>query len=111
MGLRKPRYHSTYADTTSSITYQNIFVSNISIYGIDIQSDYLNGGPTGEPSDGVIITNVVMRNITGTAQSDARDYYILCGDTNCSNFTFEDINIVGGTNDSCNVQPAGNFDC
>lgn len=98
-------------DFAYSITYQNIQVSNISIYGIDIQQDYLNGGPTGNPTNGVIITNVIMTNITGTAESDAQNYYILCGNGSCSDFTFNDIDIVGGTNSSCNVQPAGKFTC
>ena len=52
-----------------------------------------------------------MKNITGTAEAGARDYYILCGESNCSDFTFDDISIVGGTNDSCNVKPEGNFVC
>lgn len=34
--------------TVSNIEWSNIQVSNISIYGIDIQQDYLNGGPTGK---------------------------------------------------------------
>lgn len=36
-------------DTTGSVTdvtYQDITMSGISDYGIDIQQDYLNGGPT-----------------------------------------------------------------
>ncbi|TKA30620.1 hypothetical protein B0A50_02340, partial [Salinomyces thailandicus] len=68
------------AETTgfiANITYQNIHVSNISIYGIDIQQDYLNGGPTGDPTNGVVIQNITMTNITGTVQSDAKNYYIL----------------------------------
>lgn len=100
-----------YTDSNISITYQNILVSNLSIYGIDIQQDYLNGGPTGNPSNGVIITDVLMSNIHGTVQSDAEDYYILCGAGSCTDFTFKDVNIVGGANSSCNVHPAGNFVC
>lgn len=99
------------AKSEYSITYKNIFVSDISDYGIDIQQDYLNGGPTGNPSNGVIITNITMTNITGTATSSAQDYYILCGQGSCSDFTFNDISITGGTNDSCNFQPSGNFVC
>jgi len=71
----------------------------------------LNGGPTGDPTDGVIIQGVTITNVTGTAESQAKNYYILCGDNTCSDFTFEDINIVGGTNSSCNVQPVGDFQC
>jgi polygalacturonase len=41
----------TNSGTTGSVTnieWSNIQVSNISDYGIDVQQDYLNGGPTGE---------------------------------------------------------------
>lgn len=54
---------------------------------------------------------MTMANITGTAESVAQDYYILCGDGSCSDFTFNDIDIIGGTNSSCNVQPFGDFVC
>ena len=94
-----------------SITYKNILVSNISDYGIDIQQDYLNGGPTGHPTNGVMITGVTMKNITGTASSDAKDYYILCGDGSCSDFVFNDIEITGGSGSSCNFKPSGDFAC
>ncbi|KAI5206926.1 glycoside hydrolase family 28 protein [Aureobasidium subglaciale EXF-2481] len=102
------------AETTgyiANIEYRNIQVSNIDIYGIDIQQDYLNGGPTGQPTNGVIIKNITMSNISGTAQTKARDYYILCGDGSCSDFTFNNIHITGGTNSSCNIKPTGNFQC
>src|ERR1700730_10475093 len=80
----------------SNITYSNIAVSNISIYGIDVQQDYLNGGPTGIPSNGVIISNLLFQNLTGTAASSAEDYYVLCGSGSCSNFVFTDVAITGG---------------
>ena len=83
-------------------------MSDISIYGIDVQQDYLNGGPTGIPSNGVIIQNVLFNNITGTATQDAEDYYILCGDGSCSNFQFNDVSITGGSvASSCNYPPSG----
>ncbi|KAE8387409.1 glycosyl hydrolases family 28-domain-containing protein [Aspergillus alliaceus] len=41
-----------------NILYQNITLSDITEYGIDIQQDYLNGGPTGEPANGVTISIV-----------------------------------------------------
>ncbi|OCK75136.1 glycoside hydrolase family 28 protein [Lepidopterella palustris CBS 459.81] len=105
----KTNYNTT--GYIAGITYKNIALSNISIYGIDIQQDYLNGGPTGTPSNGVIITNITMENIVGTVQKSAKDYYILCGDSSCSDFTFNDIHITGGMGDSCNVKPAGDFQC
>ncbi|KAK7039395.1 glycoside hydrolase [Favolaschia claudopus] len=105
----------TNSGTTGSVTnveWSNIQVSNISRYGIDVQQDYLNGGPTGVPTNGVTITGITISNITGTAASSAKNYYILCGSDSCSGFDFVDVSITGGTDDSCNFTPtAGNFEC
>ncbi|MCJ1306258.1 hypothetical protein MMC08_009078, partial [Hypocenomyce scalaris] len=77
------------------------------MYGLDVQQDYLNGGPTGIPSNGVI-TGSLFQDVTGTATSDALDYYILCGDGSCSNFNFVDVDIVGRGNEStCNYPRSG----
>ncbi|CAK7235923.1 hypothetical protein SEUCBS140593_009445 [Sporothrix eucalyptigena] len=104
------RIKSNY-DTTgfiSNITYSNIAVSGISTYGIDVQQDYLNGGPTGDPSNGVLIQNVLFQNVTGTANSTAQDYYVLCGDGSCSNFEFTEVSITGGGEaSSCNFPSSG----
>ncbi|KAF8158622.1 glycosyl hydrolases family 28-domain-containing protein [Mycena galopus ATCC 62051] len=98
--------------SVSNIEWSNIQVSNISTYGIDIQQDYLNGGPTGTPTNGVTISGITMSNITGTATSSANNYYILCGSGSCSDFDFVNVAITGGTDDSCNYTPtAGNFKC
>lgn len=83
-------------------------MSGISDYGIDVQQDYLNGGATGDPTDGVTISNVSFTNVTGTATSDAYDYYILCGSDSCSGFTFTDVSITGGgVTSSCNYPTTG----
>ncbi|EMC96022.1 glycoside hydrolase family 28 protein [Baudoinia panamericana UAMH 10762] len=95
----------------ANVTYENIVLGNISTYGIDIQQDYLNGGPTGIPTNGVTITGVRMSNVIGTAQSTAKNYYILCGQGSCSDFTFENVHVVGGKGSSCNFEPSGNFVC
>lgn len=88
----------------NNIVYRNITVSNIDIYGIDVQQDYLNGGPTGSPTNGVIISNVLFENIHGTATADGKNYYVLCGEGSCSNITFVDVNITGGgLPSSCNL--------
>ncbi|KAH9881893.1 hypothetical protein J1614_001064 [Plenodomus biglobosus] len=95
-----------------NILFENIRVENISTYGIDIQQDYLNGGPTGNPTNGVTIKDIAIRNITGTATKEGRNYYILCGSTSCSNITIDDVNITGGGVPSlCNYKTNGNFDC
>lgn len=78
------------------------------MYGIDVQQDYLNGGPTGIPTNGVIIENILFGNVTGTANISAQDYYVLCGSGSCSNIDFVDCNVVGGENaSSCNFPPSG----
>ncbi|KAF1918786.1 polygalacturonase precursor [Ampelomyces quisqualis] len=96
----------------SNILFENIRVENISIYGIDIQQDYLNGGPTGEPTNGVLIQDVTIRNVTGTATEEGRNYYILCGDGSCRNITIDGVDIKGGgVPSACNLKTNGNFDC
>jgi polygalacturonase len=103
------------SDTTgliSNILFENIRVENISNYGIDIQQDYLNGGPTGNPTNGVIIQNIEIKNVTGTATEEGKNYYILCGEGSCSNITINDVEISGGgEQSSCNFKTGGNFDC
>ncbi len=100
----------TNSGTTGSIkdiVYKNIVMSGIADYGIDVQQDYLNGGPTGTPTNGVTIAGVTFSNVTGTVDSSARDYYILCG-TACSDFTFTDVSVTGGSKaSSCNYPSTG----
>jgi polygalacturonase len=96
----------------SNILFENIRIENASIYGIDIQQDYLNGGPTGNPTNGVVIENITIKNVTGTATAKARNYYILCGEGSCNNITINDVDVQGGGIPSaCNFQTSGNFDC
>jgi polygalacturonase len=89
-----------------NVTYQNITLSGIADYGIDIQQDYLNGGPTGSPTNGVTIQNIKFIDVTGTVESGAYNSYILCGSGSCSEFTFSGVDITGGK-DSCNYPSSG----
>ncbi|PWY91494.1 endopolygalacturonase D [Aspergillus sclerotioniger CBS 115572] len=89
-----------------NVRYENITMSGITDYGIDIQQDYENGGATGDPTNGVKIENITFVDVTGT-MSDGKDYYILCGDGSCSNFVFTDVDITGGSDDSCNYPSSG----
>ncbi|KAG8996372.1 hypothetical protein FRB95_014608 [Tulasnella sp. JGI-2019a] len=96
--------------TVNAVTYSNIKMSGITTYGLDVQQDYLNGGPTGTPTSGVTITNLVMSNVTGTVASTADDYYILVGTSaNVTSWTFSGVSITGGSK-SCNEVPTG-FTC
>ncbi|GKT54284.1 polygalacturonase 3 [Colletotrichum tofieldiae] len=92
----------------NNVTYQNITLTDIDTYGIDVQQDYLNGGPTGQPTNGVKISGIHFIDVTGTATSDAYNYYILCGDGSCSDITFENTKITGGgKGGSCNFPASG----
>jgi polygalacturonase len=105
-----PRIKTNYNTTAviSNITYTNIALSDISTYGIDLQQDYLNGGPTGTPTNGVLISNVIFQNVKGTALESATNYYVLCGDGSCTNIEFIDVEITGGgETSSCNYPPEG----
>ncbi|KAJ5700879.1 glycosyl hydrolases family 28-domain-containing protein [Penicillium malachiteum] len=99
------------ADTTGSVSniiYENITISGISDYGIDVQQDYLNGGATGTPTNGVNITNISFIDVTGTVTDDGMDYYILCGSDSCSDFTFSGVSVTGGgETSSCNYPSSG----
>ncbi|TGO51867.1 hypothetical protein BOTNAR_0342g00030 [Botryotinia narcissicola] len=60
--------------TIENVTYSNIKMSNISDYGIDVQQDYLNGGATGKPTNGVTISGITFSSVTGTTTDDAYNY-------------------------------------
>ncbi|KAN0122032.1 glycoside hydrolase family 28 protein [Hyaloscypha variabilis] len=83
--------------TVSLVTYSNIYVDNISDYAIDVQQDYENGDPTGDPTSGIIVSDITFSDITGSVASGAYEYYILCGSTaSCYDFTWTNIDITGG---------------
>lgn len=95
--------------TIKNITYQNVTLSGITKYGVDVQQDYLNGGPTGTPTNGVTIDGVHLIDVTGTVTgSSGYNYYILCGDGSCSNFTYSGVKVTGGKKGgSCNYPSTG----
>lgn len=54
----------------------------------------------------------MIRNVTGTATEEGRNYYILCGAGSCRNITIEDVDIRGGGVESkCNFRTEGDFGC
>ncbi|KAK5713427.1 Polygalacturonase 1 [Elasticomyces elasticus] len=71
-----------------NVTYKGITLSNITKYGIVIEQDYLNGGPTGSPTSGVPITGLTISGVTGSVASSATDVYILCASGACSGWTW-----------------------
>ncbi|UKZ52915.1 Polygalacturonase 1 [Trichoderma virens] len=81
--------------SVSDIIYDNISLSNIATYGIVIEQDYKNGGPTGTPTAGVPITGLTVNKVTGTVQSGGTNTYILCAA--CSKWTWTNNAVKGGT--------------
>lgn len=94
--------------SVSGVTYKDITLSGITSYGIVIEQDYLNGGPTGTPTTGVPITDLTVSNVKGTVASSATNIYILCGSGACSNWTWDDVAVTGGkTSTACLNIPSG----
>ncbi|EPQ29028.1 uncharacterized protein PFL1_03318 [Pseudozyma flocculosa PF-1] len=80
----------------NNVTYTDITLSNIAKYGIDIQQDYQNGGPSGTPTNGVKITNININNVKGSVASKATPIYLLCGEGSCTNWKWSGNSISGG---------------
>ncbi|KAI9930752.1 hypothetical protein ASPWEDRAFT_171376 [Aspergillus wentii DTO 134E9] len=94
--------------SVSDVTYSDITLSGITDYGIVFEQDYKNGGPTGEPSTGIPITDVTVDGVTGSVEDDATPIYILCGSGSCSDWTFTGVDITGGEKSSkCSNVPSG----
>jgi polygalacturonase len=103
------RIKSNYGTTgwVANVTFENLVLRGVTKKGIVVQQDYLNGGATGSPSDGVVMEDVVFRNVAGTVAREGMDYYVLCGSRSCRNMRFEGVSVSGGGGKrSCNF-PAG----
>ncbi|XP_018324496.1 polygalacturonase-like [Agrilus planipennis] len=94
-GIRiKTNFNTT--GVIKNVTYEDVTVGNITNYGVVIRGDYLNGGATGTPTPGFKISNITLRNVHGTVQPTAGNVLIILSEGVASNWTFEDVNIVGG---------------
>jgi polygalacturonase len=80
--LRSRTVSGATSASVSSVTYSGNTVTGANNYGVVIQQDYLNGGPTGKPTNGVSISDI---NFTGTntvsAASGGQEVYVLCGES------------------------------
>ncbi|KAF8923537.1 Polygalacturonase 1, partial [Dissophora ornata] len=76
----------------NNVTYSDITLSSIQNYGVVIEQDYTNAGPTGKPGAAAPITNVNLNNIHGTMAKKGLSVYVLCA--NCSKFNFQKIAIT-----------------
>ena len=82
--------------SVSNVSYKNIKLENINKYGIVVEQDYQNGGPTGKPTTGVPITGLTLQNVQGTVADKATNVYILCGNGSCSGWNWSDVRVTGG---------------
>ncbi|KAF4633628.1 hypothetical protein G7Y89_g4489 [Cudoniella acicularis] len=92
--------------TVSGVTYQDITLSGITDYGIVVRQDY--DGTSGDPTDGVTISNFILDGVSGTVESTGTDIYILCGDGSCTDWTWTGVSVSGGaTSTGCKNLPSG----
>ena len=92
--------------SVSNVTFSGITLSGITDYGVVFEQDYENGDPTGTPTAGVPITDLTVENISGSVASSATEVYILCAA--CSNWTWSDVSVTGGSKSSkCKGVPVG----
>ncbi|KAK2612480.1 Polygalacturonase 1 [Conoideocrella luteorostrata] len=80
--------------SVSGVVYDNISLSNITKFGIVIEQDYKNGGPTGTPTSGVPITGVTINKVIGNVNPSGTNVYILCA--SCSDWKWTNNNVAGG---------------
>lgn len=81
----------------ADVTYENITLSKISQFGITVFGNYdlKRGGPEGEPTGGVPIHNLTLRNINGDVMHDGTNVWVYVA--NASNWNWDNIYISGGT--------------
>lgn len=92
--------------SVSGVKFSNIKLDSIMKYGIVIEQDYLNGGPTGTPTNGVPITDLTLSSIVGVVDSSATNIYILCGKGSCSGWEWADVQVDGGqSSNKCSNVP------
>lgn len=95
--------------TIKGVTYSGITLSSISKYGILIEQNYDGGDLHGDPTTGVPITGLTVKNIAGTGAVSSSGYNaaIVCGSGACSNWTWSSVKVTGGkTYGSCQNVPS-----
>ncbi|KAJ5805957.1 uncharacterized protein N7503_003559 [Penicillium pulvis] len=96
--------------TIKGVTYNEITLTDISKYGILIEQNYDGGDLKGTATSGVPITDLTIENISGVdaVASSGYDVVIVCGSSGCSDWTWSDVDVTGGTTYSgCTNVPSG----
>ncbi|KAK5683385.1 hypothetical protein LTS10_004916 [Elasticomyces elasticus] len=97
-----------------NVSYKGITLSGITKYGIVIEQDYLNGGPTGSPTSGVPITGLTISGVTGSVASSATDATVRISRLLLGTFILvilsqlRDLGVTGGkVSTACKGLPSG----
>ncbi|KAF7121778.1 hypothetical protein CNMCM5793_009331 [Aspergillus hiratsukae] len=104
------RIKTVYGATGSvtGVKFEGITLKGITKYGIIVEQDYENGSPTGNPTNGVKVSDITFQKVTGTVDSSATDVYILCGSGSCTNWTWSGVSVSGGKRSTkCKNVPSG----
>lgn len=80
--------------SVTNVTFENTFLHDIQSYGIVIQGNYLNLGPRGDPTGGVPISGLTIRNIYGNVLRSGANYYVWV--TNATNWDISNVLVSGG---------------
>jgi polygalacturonase len=91
--------------SVDDVLYENIKLENITKFGIIIEQDYRNLGPTCIPTDGVPISHVRLRNIHGNVASKAVPIAVICAA--CKNWEWDHIDVRGKKINLCIGVPGG----
>ncbi|TID19134.1 gb [Venturia nashicola] len=97
-GVRIKTYDDAVSASVSDISFKNITLESIGKFGIVIQQDYRNEGPTGKAGNTVPIKGVKLEDIKGTVTgANGQAIYVNCGKGTCTDWKWQGIDITGGT--------------
>ncbi|KAJ5690768.1 polygalacturonase [Penicillium macrosclerotiorum] len=108
LGIRIKATEDT-TGTIKGVTYSGITLSSISKYGILIEQNYKGGDLKGDPTSGVPITDLTIKNISGSGAVASSGYnvVIVCGSSGCSDWTWSSVKVSGGKSyGSCQNVPS-----
>ncbi|KAF9884503.1 hypothetical protein FE257_001690 [Aspergillus nanangensis] len=95
--------------TIKGVTYSGITLSSISKYGVLIEQNYDGGDLHGDPGTGIPITDLTVKNISGSGAVSSSGYniVIVCGSGACSDWTWDSVSVTGGKDyGSCQNVPS-----
>ncbi|KAF2435710.1 glycoside hydrolase [Tothia fuscella] len=92
-GVRIKTYDDATDAEVSNVKYSKITLSGITKYGVVIQQDYRNDGPTGKAGNGCKIRGLTLEDVKGSSKGTA--VYINCGSGSCTNWSWTRVNVSG----------------